>query len=601
MIEVKRHIGFGLLSVMLMLTGCRDSEADIIASRGYPVDVELAYAFSSANADGQTRQADEVVQNTTPRFPAANNLTVIGTSFNDKDNTHTMYPSETTLDNSIIDRTGDTPDARFYHSVYCSMPTGVNHCLVYGSVADATPTGGINNKMYNGSIQPSMELNLVKSQSSLNSLSFSLESIYPGTDAPTEANTVAEALTVVANTSGWKGSTNAVLNNLFINFTNHGEDLPGSAATAKKWLEALATAAQSYIDNPPATIGDAEKTILGNIKAAAGTKASAIGEITATSYPRNLNLPDGAAAVRWVESANAFQPAMQTTTLDNVNSMSRWAYPAALYYFVDSPIKTASTTVDIASLCRDGGITAESGKTVWETVMAKSEFDDNKVTVTTKTVAVEWPVEYAVAQLQVNVKASAASLPDATMPSPKSVAVTNPDDNNKPSFPLKGVIVCGQRPVDYLFRQASNSDVDVKFIYDSHVKECNLTTTDYTPACNTLVLQSGEKEDVEIILEFENNSNQDFLGVDGTVYSGTRFYLIGKVEALTGNAVTTDEHTKQVFTKDYITTVNMTVTSLAKAYNVLPNLLTKNLEIGVETTPQWVAATPTTIRLDDKE
>lgn len=588
---------------MLMFTGCRDFEADIMASRGYPVDVELAYAFSSANADGQTRQADEVVQNTTPRFPAANNLTVIGTRFNDNDNTHTMYPSETTLDNSIIDRTGDTPDARFYHSVYCSMPTGVNHCLVYGSVADATPTGGINNKMYNGSIQPSMELNLVKSQSSLNSLSFSLESIYPGTDAPTEANTVATALTVVANTSGWKGSTNAVLNNLFINFTNHGEDLPGSAATAKKWLEALASAAQSYIDNPPATVGDDEKTILRKIKTTTEYQTSAIGEITATSYPRNLNLPDGAAAVRWVESANAFQPAMQTTTLDNINSVSRFAYPAALYYFVDSPIKTASTTVDIASLCRDGGISAELGKTVWEAVMNKSEFDGTQVTVTTKTVAVEWPVEYAVAQLQVNLKASDASLPDATMPSPKSVAVTNPDDNNKPSFPLKGVIVCGQRPVDYLFRQASNSDVDVKFIYDSQVKEYNLdNTSGFTSACNTLVLQSGEKEDVEIILEFENKSNQDFLGVDGTVYRGTRFYLIGKVAWTENPEGTKDDNNKdRVFTKDYITTVNMTVTSLAKAYNVLPNLLTSNLEIGVVTTPQWIAATPTTIRLDDKE
>ena len=42
----------------------------------------------------------------------------------------------------------------------------------------------------------------------------------------------------------------------------------------------------------------------------------------------------------------------------------------------------------------------------------------------------------------------------------------------------------------------------------------------------------------------------------------------------------------------------MTVSSLAKAYNVLPNLLTSNLEIGVETTPQWIAATPTAIRLD---
>jgi hypothetical protein len=36
----------------------------------------------------------------------------------------------------------------------------------------------------------------------------------------------------------------------------------------------------------------------------------------------------------------------------------------------------------------------------------------------------------------------------------------------------------------------------------------------------------------------------------------------------------------------------MTVTSLDKAYNVLPSILAQNLEIGVVTTPQWTAAAP---------
>ena len=58
------------------------------------------------------------------------------------------------------------------------------------------------------------------------------------------------------------------------------------------------------------------------------------------------------------------------------------------------------------------------------------------------------------------------------------------------------------------------------------------------------------------------------------------------------------ENKDQVFTKDYITTVNMTVSSLARAYNVPPNLLMSNLEIGVETTPQWEGVTPTVIRLE---
>ena len=86
-----------------------------------------------------------------------------------------------------------------------------------------------------------------------------------------------------------------------------------------------------------------------------------------------------------------------------------------------------------------------------------------------------------------------------------------------------------------------------------------------------------------------------------TVQEGDFVYLIGKVEAARYNPSESNinsENNKQIFTKDYITTVNMTVSSLAKAYNVPPNLLSNNLEIGVETTPQWVAAQPTVIRLE---
>ena len=65
--------------------------------------------------------------------------------------------------------------------------------------------------------------------------------------------------------------------------------------------------------------------------------------------------------------------------------------------------------------------------------------------------------------------------------------------------------------------------------------------------------------------------------------------------------VNTDEKTHQVFTKDYITTVNMTVTSLAKAYNVLPNLLGGGLELGVELTTKWIQAETTNVLLNEND
>jgi hypothetical protein len=288
---------------------------------------------------------------------------------------------------------------------------------------------------------------------------------------------------------------------------------------------------------------------------------------------------------------------MNNTTLDNINGVSRFAYPAALYYFVDSNLKTSNNVVSYYTTNFEG-VTSDTETTAWDKVLEAFEYDNASITSSTKSVALKKPVQYAVAQLHLTVKAATATLEDATTPTAKTVMVGT--SNN---FPLTGVIVSGQRPVDYRFEPV-NSDVDAKFIYDSQVKKSDnsyyyMTTNEPTGGPNTLVLQTRSLEDVFIILEFENNSGTDFEGVNGTVYAGTRFYLIGKVAALTeSQIISSQEYTKQVFTKDYITNVNMTVKSLAKAYSVLPNLLKNNLEIGVEATPQWVAATPTVIRLE---
>jgi hypothetical protein len=163
--------------------------------------------------------------------------------------------------------------------------------------------------------------------------------------------------------------------------------------------------------------------------------------------------------------------------------------------------------------------------------------------------------------------------------------------------------VGGQRHVNYKFQQEGSEEASIKFVFDSQVKSnsddyyylANSTTPANGPV--TLVYQSNDNENVPLILEFENRSGQAFYGVDQKiVYPNTRFYLVGTISAPTYD--NSNDYTKRVFTQDYTTTVNAEVTSLAGAYNVLPNILSSNLEIGVETTPQWIAATPTTVVME---
>lgn len=555
MLKRKIEILF-MTAVILLWEGCSLIDEDYDSEGSVRVDV--AFTFASATAGKQTRMANNATE---------------GTDF--------------FLKRFVPLKAGEPVNALLnglqgptsYHSYYygsCMIPMGVDKCIVYG-----TPNTIHTNKAEYGSLVETLPYPVTTTDE----VSFALESIYTETDAPGEAETLAQHLTNIANVTGWSSSTNAVLKNLYGNFINHGNNLPGSAASVKAWIGALINA----LEQSASALND-EATLINNIKETAQTAYNNINITTdQPGYPRTKGLPDGAAALRWttwkanennVETEHSgFKPQLQTTTLDNINSVSRFAYPASLYYFVESNIKTSKEEVKYNN--------DYTGSSSWSEVITKYG-DGGRVLSTTKAVAIENPVEYAVGQLKVMVKAETVTLQDDSSPVKNISLGSN-------SFPLKGVIICGQRPVGYDFEPENNMDADVKFIYDSQVENVMLSTSNQD-AVTALVLQSYDGEDVDIILEFENNSGQDFKCVDGTVYKNTRFYLIGKITPASGTGTNTAAQGR-VFTKDHITEVHLNVKSLAKAYNVLPNLLSSNLEIGVETTPKWIVATPATVKL----
>lgn len=75
----------------------------------------------------------------------------------------------------------------------------------------------------------------------------------------------------------------------------------------------------------------------------------------------------------------------------------------------------------------------------------------------------------------------------------------------------------------------------------------------------------------------------------------TKFYLAGEVDPADGTGGDTSA-VGRVFTQDHTTTLNMKVTSLAKAYNVVPNLLSPRLELGIQLV-LWTSTTPEEIVL----
>lgn len=553
-----------LMLVALLTTGCSlvvdDNEVE-----DTPVAVSLSFSVSNINQH-TTRQSDAVVQEGSARDIVFQRIIPFTT---DGLVTRTDHPNFGSYGGDEI--TYERTNNRFYYIDQCTFLSGVNAFLVYGK--GAPETGG---DAVNGALESNLSTTLSPAD-----ITFSPKQMR-GTEAVhADAQAIASYLTTIARTQGWSRTSDSRLRAYYQNFTGQGSDITsviaGSSNNIQKYVTHLKTLLQA---EPQSPLRDA---IIANID-----------QTFPANYPGNIDLPDGAAALRWeipTGSADyAFVPQTVTTTEAAINSLTRYAYPAELYYYGNSPILTS--TIDNRKDYYD--------KTVWgtsntdeNTVLSGFEYDPGVVSPNTKAVAIKEPVQYAVARLDTKIKVSSTTLQDAYG---TNVTV------GSTSFPLTGVIVGGQRPVGFDFVPTDNSDLNVRFVYDSQVRTNTNTSTGYyylstteQGPVRTLVLQSYDGDDVTFALEFQNDSDIDFIGVDGImIYKGTKFYLVGELRL--EDAEGTDK--TRVFTQDQITTATMTINGLAKAYNVLPNLLSPQLEIGVSVATSWTGSTPTTVILE---
>lgn len=547
-----------LLACIALLTACVNDDYPEWCDA--PVKASLAFSVSNATTP-LTRATDGVVQEGSGTFRGIQDLMII--------------PFDVTGDITSADRpklissTGEMTfyeptNARYYYYDNCSFMQGVASFLVYGRAT--TATGG---KAVNGSLVANFPIDMMPAN-----ITFSLEPIRNTTDIHADAQAIADYLTAIANTDGWATTTDSRLRAYYQNFIGQGSVAPsviaGSSASVKAYVTALNTLITA---EPESTLRTA---ILSSID------ITNINSRIPAGYPSSLGLPEGAAALRWEipagGSAYAFVPQTVTTTEASINSVTRYAYPPELYYYDNSQIRTSTIDDRKASY---------SASRTWETVLNDYEYDNGIVSNNTRSIAIKKPVQYAVARMDAYFQASGTTLKDAKD--------ANVDIGG---IQLTGVLVGGQRPVGFDFRPTDNSDVNMRFVYDSQVNTNSggtsypLSIAEQGPV-RTLLLQDYDGQNETVMLEFVNNS-QDFTGVDGIIHKGTKFYLVGTITAPTPGA---EDYTKRVFTQDYTTTVHLKVESLAHAYHVVPDLLSPRLEVGVRLTMDWEQTTPTVVPL----
>ena len=432
--------------------------------------------------------------------------------------------------------------------------------------------------------------------------------INPSIEADVKATALATYLTAIANAKptvenpapeipSWSAYSQEAaqqfpadqnpLRKLFREFVNEGHPIACSSAYAAKWVNQLSTkltALTSPTSEEENSLTSEEEAIITAINKA----ITAFNSNYPTDYPANINLPEGAAVVQWIRDETThqyeFAPVVQTTTIADVNSLNRFVYPPELYYYANSGIKTSPEN-----------LYEELNQKTWEEVLAKFDKGLGTVDGSVNSIAINDPLAYAVGNLQLGFYVPNSSLPDAAG---TLVPVRSSDETPIPYFPLKSLLISSQHPQGFNFEPLKGTS-DEYIAYDIDMPTIVLgSSSEPTPPdskfTNTLVLQTKDGATVRFAMEFTNNSGDDFQGINGTVFNGTNFYLVGQIKVPIDQ---TEDYQKRVFTKNHITKGVVKISSLKEAYTYLPDLLDPSLEVGIQLVPDWVQSTSVSVPL----
>lgn len=584
-------------SLAIVVSSCNTSDVEVEKPSTGKVTVDLALNVSTQQST--TRLSTGTTQQEASSFRGMQDWTLIPFAAATPDTPLPGVITTPSFDNYKVGDTYNYLDRNVVDAVI-----GTSAYLCYGKAVRADGTDNFDN----GSTVASFDATSYSGGYAPNTITFTPEQICrseafaadtKGIALLTYLNGIAQAsVTEGGTTYTWyqlSSTDDTGLFRIFQSFTNYDDtQAPGEHrlfAGSSVSIKALATnvynavAGLSYTDGWKAAL---KTEILSKITdgLTSGTDYTIVGtsgEITINSlgtardgFPASVKLPDGAAAILWNNNAFIYTTS-NAIPYDAITDYTRLVYPAELWYYTNSPIKTSKTSQ--ASFYNNNN--------PWNTVLDQYT-DGSAVTLDTRSIAIVNPLQYGVGCIEGLVQAKENSLLDANgIP----ISLTRTEDGTTLyNFPLTAVLFDKQYSQQFDFTPVSGTQY---ILYDprvgSGVGAINLkkgsTTAAEAPAADkfyTLSLQTPDNSPVHIILEFQNNSGEPFYGENGIVAPGMRFYLIGTVTVPTGEL-------HSVVTQDYRTQLTINVESLQHAYNIIPDLNTaKNVlnvvDIGIR---QW--------------
>lgn len=570
-------------------------------SSGETVKTQFTISVPNVSAQGSRVGAD-IAQQGNPVFRGLQNMRLVPIAY------ATTPPQEGRLDatmgnqetsyNPIVLPAMTTTDLqtatnndryRVYNDI--DIPVGTNAFLFYGEAAEVTGTTDV----VNGALDPSYVDDGWNTTGQVNSLKFRLRPIFTGS-AESDENSLVTMLNAIVTAFGTP-KANGVLEGLLNNFKKMTAGSSNNILLACEQLYNTLSDTGVNFDTDDNTLVNAVKTALEGYFNKTGDSAPyTLSWKTDPNFPGKYNLPDGAVQLTYSTNTFAYTDNVNYTPETEVTGQLRgvalgdYVYPASLYYWVPTTIRISDNSV----------LSNISSPASWDGILDNYEtggsYTQTNVSITTQSVSLYSPIQYAVASFIVNAYFK-GEIEDGGENFPGGgKVVTIPTDGMK----LTGILIGGQKTVGWNFRQPETAftgdDSKEYTIYDASQKSgenawipIKTSSKGITPAYSLALETKGttdnDPETIRFALEFINNTDEEFVGRDGIVPVDGKFYLVGELHSET-TADGRDAHVK-VFEQDHTTTANVEITSLKNAYNTIPDLRSPRLELGLSVDLTW--------------
>ena len=569
----KVHI-LTLMLAVLLLTGCNLID-DTVVDDDTPVEVSLCLSRYSGQQRNTTRQSNTVVQEGFVREILVQRI--IPFAKNGKVESGDMPKFSSIGGLTTYDKPKNTtpPNSRFYYYDKCSFMSGVSAFLVYGK---AEPVSG------GDAVNGALDADFPADQSPAN-IKFSPKQICTTTNIHDDAQAIADYLTTIANTDGWATTSDSHLQAYYLNFIGKGSVAPsviaGSSANVKAYVADLKNRITA---EPESSLRTKILESIDFLNIDTHIPANYPGSISLPDGT-SISLPDGAARVQWNASGselNSFTDITGNYGNGNTIDITKYTYPAALWYYVNTPLK-ASTEKE-----SDDYDTAGDWDGVINGVYAGAA---SVVDADTKSVALTNPVQYGVGRLE-----TAIRMGDGTFYDRNGEVVVTGD------YKLIGVLIGGQSRANWDFTQRGDDNLTIYDRVMAHdvVARPNSVTAQVN---QTLALETKKDQKIYVALELLNGG-EDFQGADGIIPAGGTFYMTAVLDPK--KASNYDESNRnKIFIQDHVTQLTVTIRNgkskddptydpenpdgggLGEATNGIPDLTSPGIEVGTSVDLQW--------------